>query len=324
MDMRRRRSEGLPGAQLSFVPANDIEAKKLEAFKRQLTALFERAERAGQDATETFEIGALEAHEIWSKTDGNRAIKATVEPILADILAGRWRCLDAGIGFIEGRVFHNGHHRMLAWMRARGVYGRINITVNMPPDVVRVTDRNLTPKSNVDVAKMEFKVEISKSEASRINAYIGMVDKFNKSGRVPYERFTAARELTQTALGNLQELMPSSKYAAPVWGALIYGYQAFPDQTLEFALHLSKPNATGVASSARLLHVALLTENTAGIVNSRNIAVLTLTALRAYVEGRDLERFSIHFVKDESKRPTKTREYETIFAWFKARRRVAE
>lgn len=300
---------------------SDVRNIGLESFKRQLADLFVRAERSDQAEVEMFMVSSEEARYLLSLSGGNRErTKTDVENYRRKVEDGLWETTNQGIGFIKGRVFHDGHARAEGISLTSGVYVRVQITVNMEPTVVRAIDVGIRIKSNRDVSRMEFGEHISGKDQSRINAYNAIDKQYKDFGRIPYEEFVVAKEKCRAALDALKPVAPNNKLIAPGWGALMFAWEAYPDQVIKFARHLSDPNADGTPSPVRTFVLWAATAETAGFTNARNYATHMLYALRAFVEGESLRHFSVPFVKDESGARTRTYEWRIAREFFDKKR----
>lgn len=228
----------------------------------------------------------LAAEWLKANTFNRRIQKRHVRQMANDLLEGRWPFNPQPISFGTDSSLLDGQHRLTAIVLA-GVPVRMAVWFNVPLDARRIMDTGKT-RSLSDVAS------ITKSQAAVVNAMLRGMN--HHPIATMSEKVVIFNRFTNEINFVLEQMSSAPKRGigqAAVLGAITRA--SFHVSADEIA-HFCKVLATGMpeqprdATVIRLRDRLLQVRNGGGTTTSNEVYAYTISALRAFTEGRTLSK----------------------------------
>lgn len=264
-----------------------------------------RSEQFGKVMT----IGPTAAEAILARSPGNVRPESSTDiaKYARDIISGNWKVTSESIEFDRDGNMRNAHHRLRAVIQARIPIG-IFVVFGTDPDSYKMIDGG-RKRSVHRVLGMPAK------HKAIVNAVLRLA-----SGKHTHIAWTPSEiESAYGALAPAFEAVlrgtKTPKYAVGFWAVLVALHGAHPERVAQFTHEVYDGGDTIHSSSRTMREFLLESRGTgAGQQYDHRVAAYTMYAIRAFIEGRALTRFS---PRDRDKDGNRVSGEHGVDAWFR-------
>ena len=317
------------GSQVALPIKTRLPASKEEAFQAFLDRNFDKAEKTGCPHTEWARVDRQAADLILNYSRGNRSESSGfIDRYNRDIATDAWKTTHQGFALSVNRVLLDGHHRLRSIPEDGSLF--VAITFGLQADAVDGID-NGKGRSVGDQIAMKY----GQKNTARLVAITRSYASLRNNNGIPAgtHSMLSLSEI-EAAMAEIQSawdaLSPSigREFSASFWGAVLYAFPAHPGRVAEFAMRVLRSDGHAVGDAPLTMRDWLLRTRTKGNAGGTLYGITqthTLSAIRAYIQGRKFQKF---FGESSAVKDPKTgkvvREGSTKFAslagWFEERR----
>lgn len=242
-----------------------------------------------EPASEYVDVTPAMAEKWLEANPNNRSIDdRKVEQYARDMVAGKWRLTNQGIGFGRDGNLYDGQHRLWAVYKA-GVAVRMLVVTGLEPDARPAIDVG-KPRRVHDQLRMFGGVDRARDISAWANATARLV--YDVSTSLSYDDVSAWLEANAADIAWGLNVMPKSSRrvfgSAPVMAALVFAHRKAPARLDEFAARVIGGENLARGEAAHTLREYLIASAQGAALDkteARWISAKVLRAAQAHVQG---------------------------------------
>lgn len=270
-------------------------AKNTPDFSDEVIRRIGIGQRHGMDHQECMfvaHVGPKEASDLLSLSKGNRnEDRWTVDSYARDMYGGKWIQENGNpISIaVDGRLL-NGHHRLKAVIKA-GVSIRFLISFGNPTEAIQVADGH---RARTIVDRFRLKgTPMPTRTVSAVRVWMSLHDggtPMAYSLKRTLSEVESAISMCRQDLDAMRDLI-NKDFNSGFWGAMLFARPIDP-MTVD-AMAACIVDGTGISGQAHTLRDQMLRRSSGTTVERMSLALRTLYAVRATIEGRSVKHFCV-------------------------------